>query len=65
MMPADKIHHDHTERWDESDIEALIRFRHLGLTYRECSQRLGRTVPAIRSAIYRFRNSGRWVEVRR
>ena len=52
----DATTHDHDERWDSADIAALYELLERGLTHAECADRLGRTVGAIRSKLYRLRN---------
>lgn len=49
--------HDHGELWDRSDIRALKKMANLGFTYERMAQRLGRTVAAVRSKLYRLKNS--------
>lgn len=49
--------HDHLEPWDLSDVTALLALRSDGLTMRECAERLGRTLAAVRSKLYRLRRA--------
>jgi hypothetical protein len=49
--------HDHAEPWDRTDVVALETLRSDGLTMRECALRLGRTLAAVRSKLYRLRRT--------
>ncbi len=56
---TDPTIHDHDERWDESDFDAMRSLRKAGLTYRQIAGRLGRTSRAIASALHRLKKAGR------
>ncbi len=49
--------HDHRETWDKSDAAALQALLADGLAHAEIALRLGRTVSAVRSKLYRLRRS--------
>lgn len=51
----DQVPHDHTERWDDTDIRALQQLRGDGITLTVCAERLGRTKNAVRSKLHRLR----------
>ena len=55
MTTADITTHDHGDRWDPADVAALYGLLDRGLTHAECADRLGRTVAAVRSKLYRLR----------
>lgn len=55
---TDVIHHDHAETWDRTDQESLLELRKLGLTISAIALRMGRTVNAVRSKLYRLRRKG-------
>ena len=57
-MADQSIHHDHAESWDRTDQEALLELRKLGYTLAAIASRLGRTVDAVRSKLYRLRCQG-------
>ena len=57
MVAAHVIVHDHRDPWDAADIRALLVWVDRGLTYREIADRMGRTVGAVRSKLYRLRKS--------
>ncbi len=56
-MTATVLDHDAGERWDAADVRALLALRAQGCTLAECAARLGRTVAAVRSKLYRLRRS--------
>jgi hypothetical protein len=56
---TDPTIHDHDERWDKRDFDALRSLREAGLTYRGIASRLGRTSRAIASALHRLKKAGR------
>ncbi len=47
---SDTRPHDHGERWDQSDREALARYVAEGFTSRAISYAMGRTLDAVRAA---------------
>lgn len=49
--------HDAGELWDASDGRALWALLAEGLTHTQIAQRLGRTVVAVRSKLYRLRKA--------
>lgn len=50
MIPV----HDAGEKWDDSDVKALVQMRAEGFTYDECAAHLGRTKSAVASKLYRL-----------
>ena len=50
--------HDNGDLWDAADIHALLDMHGKNLTYAACAERLGRTVGAVRSKLYRLRRKG-------
>lgn len=48
--------HDSGDTWDSDDIRALRALRLRGHTIAQCADRLGRTVAAVRSKLYRLRH---------
>jgi hypothetical protein len=52
------IVHDHRDRWDEADVDALRYWLSEGLTYEQCSAHRGRTVWAVAKKAQRLRKAG-------
>jgi len=50
--------HDNGDLWDAADIRALLDMHGKNWTYAVCAERLGRTVGAVRSKLYRLRCKG-------
>jgi DNA-directed RNA polymerase specialized sigma24 family protein len=55
---ADATTHDHRERWDAPDVNALLAHVRAGLSNAEIAERMGRTPAAVRSKRYRLRQKG-------
>lgn len=57
-MTETDVQHDHNEAWDDSDIRALRHFFRQGMTQQQIAVRMGRTVCAVNSKVYRLRRAG-------
>jgi predicted transcriptional regulator len=55
---GDPTIHDYGERWDDSDVSALVERRRQGESLREIAGAMGRTVGAVEAKLHRLRAVG-------